>query len=82
MGIINHVQLLERLHSFILHKSTGTPKQLAKKLNISVRSLYRIIEELRGHGVIITFDTARSSYIYENEVEFKLLLQIYDPGIE
>ena len=80
MSILNQIQLIERIHETILHKSTGAPRQFAKRLNISVRTLYRIIDELRCQDVMITFDPVRSSYVYENEEDFKLLLKILNSG--
>ncbi len=79
MDTIKHIQLLERIHSLILHKSTGTPKQFAKKLNISESTLYRTLEELRDHGAIIIYDSNRPSYIYENEVTINFLLRFGGP---
>ncbi len=80
MGIIEHAQLLEQIHNLIKSKSTGTPSSFASHLNISERTLYRIIEELRDRGADIAFNTARMTYYYRNDVEIKLQVRIGDSG--
>lgn len=50
----------------IRQKRTGTPKELAEKLDISERWLYNIMEELKTElDCPIRYDRKRRSYIYE-----------------
>lgn len=76
MSIINHLFLLQRVHDRIMHKSTGTPKEFADRLNISERTLYRIMEELKDLGAEIAYSTERSSYVYNNDVMINIHLKI------
>ncbi len=76
MSIINHLFLLQRVHDRIMHKATGTPKEFADRLNISERTLYRIMEELKDLGAEIVYSTERSSYVYKNEVKINIHLNI------
>jgi DNA-binding Lrp family transcriptional regulator len=76
MSIIDHIYLLERVHHHIEHKSTGTPREFAERLQISERKLYRILDELRDLGAIIAYNTDRSSYIYGNEVSININFRI------
>lgn len=76
MSIINHLFLLQRVHDRIMHKSTGTPQEFADRLNISVRTLYRIMEELKDLGAEIAYSTERSSYVYNNDVKINIHLKI------
>ncbi len=78
MDLITNAQLLARIHNQILHKSTGTAKQFAVKLEISKRTLYRRIKDLKEMGAEVVFDRIRMSYVYKNEVEIKFLLKIQD----
>ena len=78
MNFVNQIQLFKRLHSLILYKRTGTPKQFAKKLNISESTLYRIILDFKDYGVCISFDANRQSYIYENEKDINSILRLDD----
>ena len=44
-------------------KSTGTPSELALKFEISVRSIKRIIRELRDEGSKLKYDYNCMSYV-------------------
>ena len=44
-------------------KSTGTPSELALKCEISVRSIKRIIRELRDEGSKLKYDYNCMSYV-------------------
>jgi DNA-binding Lrp family transcriptional regulator len=76
MSIIDHIYLLERVHHHIEHKSTGTPREFADRLQISERKLYRILDELRDLGAVIDYNAERSSYMYGNEVQLNIHLRI------
>ncbi len=76
MSFFNHIYLLERVHQFIKNKATGKPKDFALRLNISERTLYRVLEELKDRGAIIAYNQERSTYYYLNTVELKFSFQI------
>jgi len=44
-------------------KSTGTPSELAMKFEISVRSIKRIIRELKDEGLNLKYDYNSVSYV-------------------
>lgn len=50
-------------------KSTGRPVDLAFRFEISVRSVKRIIKEMRDAGTEIRFSKARSSYVTEEDYQ-------------
>lgn len=54
---INRVVQLARLHG------TGNPDELAERLNVDIRTLYRIIEKARRIGVCLEYSREHSSYI-------------------
>lgn len=76
MSIIDHIYLLESIHHYIDHKCTGTPKEFSNKLNISERTLYRILENLKDLGAEIYYSNERATYYYKNVVQIKFNLQI------
>ena len=75
MGTINNLQIFERIHYLIQNKRTGSPKEFARKLKISERTLYRKLDELRSYGAIISYDYLSSSYTYENSFNLKLVIK-------
>ena len=74
MTFQEHLQALERLDRLISRRGTGKPHELAQRLNISDRSIYRLIEELRAFGFTIYYDAERCSYCYEGSNSFKITL--------
>lgn len=48
---------------------TGSPKELAIKLEISERQVFRYIENLQELGGKIKFDKLLNSYVYSSEIE-------------
>lgn len=67
MNIIDIKEELERVDRLIRLKATGSPKDLAEKLQISERHVYRIINQLKEIGCPVYFDKDRCSYCYSNE---------------
>ena len=78
MKILKHLKRLQEIHEAIKNQNTGRPQEFAKKLNISVSSLYTTLEELKNTGFPIEFSRKYSSYIYssfcELEVNYSVIL--------
>ena len=74
--LIEKLYQFEHVHTLIRLKGTGTPEEFAKKLEVSKRSLERIIQEMRDIGLPIVYDTERHTYYYEREVKFFCELEI------
>ncbi|MDB5120862.1 MAG: hypothetical protein JWN56_2080 [Sphingobacteriales bacterium] len=62
MKFIEYAEKLEVIKFLAVHKQAGTPKHLAEKLNVSERTIQRMIQQLRDHGYPITFNRLRSTY--------------------
>ena len=65
--------MIHRLYSldyYIRTKSTGTPRQLANKLNICERQAREYINLFRELGAPVKYDRTRSTYYYEFEGVF------------
>ena len=57
---------LESLDHLIRIKGTGSPRELAKRLNISERSIYEYIGLLKTLGAPIRYSKFRRTYYYED----------------
>ena len=57
-------------NSLICIKSTGTPKQMAKRLGISERSWFLLRDILISYGAPIRWSRNRKSYFYEYDGNF------------
>ncbi len=71
MNIVKQIELIERLDRLIRLQATGTPTQLANKLQISKTKLYRIIRIMRDFNAPIRYCDILHSFIYKEAVGFK-----------
>ena len=62
------VRVFIRLHELIVTKQTGTPKQLAQKLEISERSAHYYIAFMKNEmKAPIIYDRKLETYFYETK---------------
>lgn len=62
-----YIDRIESIDRLIRIKATGSPKELADRLEISERSLYDILTLMKELGAPIRYSNDRRSYFYENE---------------
>lgn len=76
MSVVKYINRLERIHSLVRRGGTGTPKELASRLNIAESTLYQYVQALRELGAPITYDTFRQSYVYYQPCTLSLKYQL------
>jgi len=67
---MNYFSRLEHLDYLIRTKATGDPKALAKKLNISRRTVHDYIKILKSLGAPINYCRNRGTYYYNETGRF------------
>jgi len=67
MSFIEQLKLIKRLDNLIQRKATGTPQQLADRLDISRSSVFRQISILKKLGAKIYYCKHSRSYRYEEK---------------
>lgn len=72
MTFYEKIFTLDRLDKLINRKGTGSPKSLAKRLEVSERTVYNLIDLLKGLGAEINYCRQRGSYCYLNGFRFML----------
>jgi predicted DNA-binding transcriptional regulator YafY len=65
-----YLNRLESIDRLIRTKATGSPQQLADRLQISVSLLYTLIVTMKERGAPIKYNKSRCSYYYEGEGGF------------
>ena len=60
------------IYKDILNRKKGTPDDFAKRYNISRRTLYYILEEMKIRGADIKFSRINNSFYFNNDFEFKI----------
>ncbi len=66
MKFDEYKEKLEQIDQLIQDANTGTPKELAKRLRVSERTIRRFIERLRIKNKSIRFCRKTQSYVIEN----------------
>ncbi|GLU55972.1 HTH domain-containing protein [Dyadobacter frigoris] len=72
MNLTKYFERFERLHGMIRRKATGSPAELAAKLDLSERAVFEYIRAMREMGAPIVFCPIRRTYCYEREVQFSI----------
>lgn len=67
MHFLDQFKLLKRIHDLIRRKATGSPEQLANRLDLSRASVFRQINLLKQLGAKIYYCQHRESYVYEEK---------------
>ena len=63
MELSSLLEKIEFIKELTEKESTGTPKELAQRLNIPERSLYRIIKALKDSEYPIDYSRSKQSYV-------------------
>jgi len=66
MKLLEQVERINRLHEMIKYRRTGTPQQLAKRLNLSTSMIYKLMEELKLQDVPIEYSRQLETYYYSS----------------
>jgi len=72
MNEFKHLDKLILLESRIRQQGTGSPKDLAKRLNVCSGTIIYMINKLRAFGAEIKFCRTRNSYYYSGDNAVKL----------
>ncbi|HAF27426.1 MAG TPA: DNA-binding protein [Bacteroidales bacterium] len=67
MNYIKKIERIERLDKHLKLRMTGSADELARKLNISKRQLFRTIEELKDYGAPIEYSRSLKTFFYQKE---------------
>ena len=65
---MTHLEMLEKVYfikDLVSKESTGTPSELAERLDISERSLSRLLKTLKENNYPITYSRTKQSYIID-----------------
>lgn len=66
MNFYEYYKKLNRIQELASRNATGSPKELAKKLNVSERTLYRLVHKLKNQGVSIEYCRKINTYWINN----------------
>ena len=61
---------IEQLDQLFRMKATGTPKELALRLELSVSQLYEYLDFMKSGGAPISYNKNRKTFCYTEEGQF------------
>lgn len=64
MKTIKNLERLQQLHLLIETECTGSPKELSRKMAISERLVYSLIDQLKSLNAKILYNRNRQTYFY------------------
>jgi hypothetical protein len=70
-SIFNDLFLLQRIDNLIRTKATGSPDELADRLESYKRTTERLISDLRDKGFPVAYNKDRKTYYYTEEVKIR-----------
>lgn len=76
MNNIKNLERLQQLHSLITKEVTGSPQQIGKRLNVSERLVYNLIEQLKDFKAAINYDRSRKTYYYTDDFELQISISV------
>lgn len=76
INIFEELFLLQRVDHLIRTRATGTPTQLASRLSICERDVYRLIADLRDQGFPIAYDRQADTYYYVEPVKLDICIMV------
>lgn len=74
MKTLKQLERLRKVNKLIKQQNTGTPAELASRLHVSERELYRLIEYLKELDARISYSRNSNTYYYNGD--FDLLINI------
>ena len=76
MNFIRQVERYQKLNKLIYQQSTGTPSELAERLNLKRSQLYEVIDLLKIQGAPIKYSRKLRTFYYSNEYNLEISLKV------
>lgn len=74
MKLLEQIDRINRLHEMIKHRRTGTPRELARRLNLSTSMIYKLMDELKLREVPIVYSRQLGTYYYSKSFQMKITI--------
>jgi transcriptional antiterminator len=78
MNKIKTLENLQKLHLLIEAECTGPPKALARRMELSERSVYNLLEVLKDFNAPVAYNRKRKTYYYGGhfKLDFRISLSV------
>lgn len=82
MNYIRAAEKIGLLHKLIQEERTGNPEILAKRLDISRATLYRLIDDLKSYDAPVCYSRESQTFYYSEDFELSFPSVINDEELK
>lgn len=76
MKNLKNLDRLQKLHDLIDQECTGTPLELAEKMDLSRRAIFVLLEQLKDFGAEINYSRKNKTYHYCEDFELRINISV------
>ena len=76
MNNLKQIERLRKMHQLIKNENTVTPKELGRKLHVSERQVYLILDQLRDMDAPVMYDRKNHSYYYDGSFDLYVNISV------
>lgn len=76
MKTLKNLERLQQIHELIEAENTGTPGEIANKMEISERLVYNLIEQLKDFEAEICYSRKSKTYYYCEDFQLKVTFSV------
>lgn len=76
MNFIKQIERLQKLNKLLCQQCTGSPDELAERLNLKRSQLYEVLDQLKILGAPIAYSRKRSTFFYSKDFNFEIVLKV------
>lgn len=76
MKFIKQIERLQKLNKLLTQQNTGSPDELAKRLNLKRTQLYEVMDQLKLEGAPIAYNRKLGTFYYTSNFNLEINLQV------
>ncbi len=77
MKTIKNLERLQRLHLLIKAERTGSPRDISKKLSVSERMVYTLVDQLKSLDAVICYKRSSRTYVYREPFQLHINISVF-----
>ncbi len=76
MKTIKNLERLQQLHLLIAEERTGSPRELSRRIGISERLVFSLIDQLKSLSALVGYDRSRKTYYYREPFQLRISISV------
>ncbi len=76
MKTIKNLERIQQLHLLITKEHTGSPGELSKRIGISERLVFCLIDQLKSLNASVCYDRSRKTYYYCEPFQLRISISV------